>query len=381
MNNYSRIDDYVLKLVEESTPEKTMWNLEKIREGKKGTWNYIDGCMLTALMEMTRITGDPRYASFAESVADYYVQPDGSILTLDSDKANLDDINEGRVLFELFEKTGKEKYRLAAANLYRQLEAQPRTKEGNFWHKAIYPNQVWLDGIYMAQPFRALYEKHFGNGDYSDIVRQIRTVHERMLCAETGLYFHGYDASKTAFWADPQTGCSKNFWLRSLGWFAVALADLTEILPEGEEKNELSEIFADLMKAMRGYADGETGMYWQVPDQPSREGNYLETSGSAMMAYAMLKGSRLGILSEDYAVAGEKTFRGIMDRYLTFTDTGIDLGGICLVAGLGPENNRRRDGSYEYYISEPVVENDAKGVAPFILAYTEIKRRQSAEHS
>ncbi|MBR3349600.1 MAG: glycoside hydrolase family 88 protein, partial [Solobacterium sp.] len=259
MNNYSRIDDYVLKLVEESTPEKTMWNLEKIREGKKGTWNYIDGCMLTALMEMTRITGDPRYASFAESVADYYVQPDGSILTLDSEKANLDDINEGRVLFELFEKTGKEKYRLAAANLYQQLEAQPRTKEGNFWHKAIYPNQVWLDGIYMAQPFRALYEKHFGNGDYSDIVRQIRTVHERMLSAETGLYFHGYDASKTAFWADPQTGCSKNFWLRSLGWFAVALADLTEILPEGEEKNELSGIFADLMKAMRRYADAETG--------------------------------------------------------------------------------------------------------------------------
>ena len=133
------------------------------------------------------------------------------------------------------------------------------------------------------------------------------------------------------------------------------------------------------MKAMRRYADEETGMYWQVADQPAREGNYLETSGSAMMAYAMLKGSRLGILSEDYAVLGEKTFRGIMNRYLTFTDTGINLGGICLVAGLGPENNRRRDGSYEYYISEPVVENDAKGVAPFILAYTEIKRRQSAE--
>lgn len=377
MNNYTRIDDYVLQLVETSTPERTMWNLEKLREGKKGTWNYIDGCMLTALMEMTRITHDERYAAFAETVADYYVQDDGTILTLDPEKANLDDINEGRVLFELHEKTGKEKYRLAAERLYRQLEEQPRTYEGNFWHKAIYPNQVWLDGIYMAQPFRALYEKYFGNSDYSDIVKQIRTVHERMLSKEKGLYFHGYDASKTAFWADPETGCSKNFWLRSLGWFAVALADLCEIIPEGSDRDELTAIFADLMKAMRNYMDEETGMYWQVPDQPGREGNYLETSGSAMMAYAMLKGSRLGILSEDFAEAGEKTFNGIMDRYLTFTDTGIDLGGICLVAGLGPENNRRRDGSYEYYISEPIVENDAKGVAPFILAYTEIKHKKA----
>lgn len=375
MKDYSRIDAYVLRLVEDSTPEKTMWNLEKLREGKKGTWNYIDGCMLTALMEMTRITGDPRYADFAEKVAGYYVQEDGNILTLEAEKANLDDINEGRVLFELYQKTGKEKYRKAADVLRHMLEVQPRTYEGNFWHKAIYPNQVWLDGIYMAQPFYAMYEKNFGSGDFSDTVQQIKTVCLRMRSQQNGLYYHGYDASKTAFWADRETGCSRNFWLRSLGWFAVALADLAEILPEGTAREELLPVFTDLMRSMLAYTDEETGMYWQVPDQPGREGNYLETSGSAMMAYAMLKGSRLGILPEEYAAAGEKTFNGIMDRYLTFTDTGIDLGGICLVAGLGPENNRRRDGSYEYYISEPVVENDAKGVAPFLLAYTEIKRK------
>jgi unsaturated rhamnogalacturonyl hydrolase len=229
----------------------------------------------------------------------------------------------------------------------------------------------------MAQPFRAMYEKYFGEHDYSDIAKQIRTVHERMLDEKTGLYFHGYDASKTAFWADPETGCSKNFWLRSLGWFAVAMADLADIIPEGSERDELVQIFADLMKSMRGYMDEETGMYWQVPNMPGREGNYLETSGSAMMAYAMLKGSRLGVLPAEFAEAGEKTFNGIMAKYLTFTDAGINLGGICLVAGLGPENNRRRDGSYEYYISEPVVENDAKGVAPFILAYTEIKHKET----
>ena len=377
MTDYSRIDAYVLRLVEESTPECTAWNLEKLREGKKGNWNYIDGCMLTALMNMSEITGDERYAAFAESVTDYYVQEDGSILTLEPDKANLDDINEGRVLFELYRKTGKNKYRLAADRLRAQLDAQPRTPEGNFWHKAIYPNQVWLDGIYMAQPFYALYEKNFGSGDFSDTVKQISNVRKHMYSEEKGLYFHGYDASKTAFWADPVTGCSKNFWLRSLGWFAVALADLCEILPDGEGRNCLADIFRELMGNMRKYADPDTGMYWQVPDQAGREGNYLETSGSAMMAYAMLKGARLHVLPEEFAELGDKTFHGIMDKYLTFTDTGLNLGGICLVAGLGPENNRRRDGSYEYYISEPVVENDAKGAAPFVLAYTEVKKRNS----
>ena len=376
MTDFSRIDAYVLRLIEESEPERTAWNLEKIREGKKVTWNYIDGCMLTALMEMTSITGDGRYAEFAEKVIDHFVQEDGSILTLQPEKANLDDINEGRVLFELYRKTGTPKYRLAADRLMDQLKVQPRTFEGNFWHKAIYPDQVWLDGIYMAQPFYALYVKNFGDGDFSDTADQIRTVSKRMRSPEKGLYYHGYDASRKAFWADPVTGCSGNFWLRSLGWFAVALADLMEILPEEKDKADLQEIFKDLMESMRGYADPGNGMYWQVPDQQGREGNYLETSGSAMMAYAMLKGSRLGVLEKSFSELGEKTFLGIMDRYLTFTETGLNLGGICLVAGLGPENNRRRDGSYEYYISEPVVENDAKGVAPFVLAYTEIKRKK-----
>ena len=379
MTDYSRIDAYVLRLIEESTPERTAWNLEKIREGKKVEWNYIDGCMLTALMEMTSITGDERYAAFAEKVIDHFVQEDGNILTLKPEKANLDDINEGRVLFELYKKTGTQKYRLAADRLMEQVKAQPRTWEGNFWHKAIYPDQVWLDGIYMAQPFYALYVKNFGDGDFSDIVKQIKTVYLRMRSKEKGLYFHGYDASKKAFWADPETGCSQNFWLRSLGWFAVALADLADILPEGESRDELTGIFKELMEHMIEYADPETGLYWQVPDQQGREGNYLETSGSAMMAYDMLKGARLGILPEKFAGQGEKTFNGIIDRYLTFTDTGLNLGGICLVAGLGPENNRRRDGSYAYYISEPVVENDAKGVAPFVLAYTEIKRKKGTD--
>ena len=368
------IDEYVLRLIRESTPEKTVWNVEKIRQGKPSDWNYIDGCMITALLSMAEITGDKRYFDFAESFIDFFVGEDGTILRYDASKFNLDDINEGRVLFPLYEKTGKEKYRLAAEKLMDQLRNQPRTFEGNFWHKAIYPNQVWLDGIYMAQPFYALYETRFGSGDCSDILRQIETVRDRMRDEKTGLYYHGYDASRSAFWADPVTGCSKNFWLRSIGWFSVAMADLMEILPEGEERIRLEKIFVPLMEAAARFMDPETGLYWQVVDQGGREGNYLETSGSSMLAYAMLKGARLGILAKEYAAKGQKTFHGIVDRYLTVTDGSLNLGGICLVAGLGPENNRRRDGSYEYYISEPVVENDAKGVAPFVLLYTEVKR-------
>ena len=278
------------------------------------------------------------------------------------------------VLFPLYEATGKEKYRKAAEILRGQLERQPRTWEGNFWHKAIYPNQVWLDGVYMAQPFSALYEKRFGTGDYSDILRQIETIRARMFVEEKRLYCHGYDASRTAFWANPETGRSQSFWLRSVGWFAVALADLPEILPDGRERTRLGEIFAEMTAGAEAYADSESGMFWQVIDQGGRAGNYLETSGSSMLAYAMLKGARLGALPKECAAKGERAFRGVAERYLSFENGELRLGGICLVAGLGPEDNRRRDGSYEYYVSEPVVENDAKGVAPFLLCYTEIKR-------
>lgn len=371
---YEQIDAYVLRLIRESSPDKTVWNIERVRQGKPANWNYIDGCMMTALLSMAEITGDGRYFDFAESFIDSFVQEDGSIRTYDESKYNLDDVNEGRVLFPLYEKTGKEKYRRAADTLNHQLVHQPRTVEGNFWHKKIYPNQVWLDGLYMAQPFHALYQKSFGGEDFSDILGQIGTVRARMFDEEKGLYYHGYDASKTAFWADPETGRSQNFWLRSIGWFAVALADLMEIIPVGKGRERLAPIFGELMENAARYADPETGMYWQVPNYPGREGNYLETSGSSMLAYAMLKGARLGVLGKEYAAKGQKTFDGIVKKYLSFTGDDLNLGGICLVAGLGPEDNRRRDGSYEYYISEPVVENDAKGVAPFLLCYTEVKR-------
>ncbi len=369
------IEKYILELIRRSTPRRTAWNLEKIREGVDVSWNYIDGCMLTALLAMTEITGDDRYAAFVEQVADSFVQEDGSIDTFDPEKHVLDDYNEGRILFPMYSRTENEKYRKAAKMLYGSLLKQPRTEEGNFWHKSIYPNQVWLDGVYMALPFLAMYQDRFGDGEIRDIMKQLRVVREKMRDPETGLYYHGYDASRKAFWADPATGLSRNFWLRSIGWYALALTDLIEIIPRGmEERDELAETLRELMESLSAFADPETGMYWQVVNRPGDKGNYLETSGSAMIACAMLKGTRLGALEEKFRNQGKKTFEGIVNHHLKIRDGMIGLDNICLVAGLGPENNRRRDGSYEYYISEPVVSDDAKGAAPFVLCYTEIRR-------
>ncbi len=312
---YTEIDAYIRRLVRESSPERTAWNMERVRQGKPAHWNYIDGCMLNALLTLSDITGEALFADFVETFVDSFVGEDGAIRTYDPSKYNLDDINEGRVLFPLYAKTKNEKYRLAADRLAEQLKHQPRTLEGSFWHKRIYPDQVWLDGIYMAQPFRALYARELGDKDYTDIVKQIETVRARMYDPEKGLYYHGYDASKTIFWADPVTGCSKSFWLRAMGWFATALVDLLEIVDDPGARARLRPIFTELMEGVARYADEETGLYYQVVDQGGRAGNYLETSGSSMMAYAMLKGARLGVLGPEYAQLGRKTFDGILRRY------------------------------------------------------------------
>ena len=370
---YENIDAYIDSLLKGSTPDKPLWNIESIRQGKPAHWNYIDGCMMTALLNFAEITGDKKYSDFVCDFIDYYVGDDGSILGYSKDKYNLDDINEGRVLFDLFDMTGKEKYLKAIERLHAQIVEQPRTNTGNFWHKQIYPNQIWLDGIYMAQVFYVRYQLKNG-GDISDTLSQIKNVRKYMFSEEKGLCYHGMDCSKSAFWADKQTGLSKNFWLRAIGWFTVALADIIAYT-DGSDREEFISVFRDVIKGISQYADPETGMYYQVVDCGGREGNYLETSGSSMIAYAMLKGARLGVIDESYAALGRKTFDGICKKYLTVSENGeLHLGGICLVAGLGPEDNKRRDGSYEYYISEPVVENDAKGVAPFLLCYTEVLR-------
>ena len=374
----NQIERYVERILAESAPDKPLWNIEKIKEGKINGWNYIDGCMMIALLNLYRITGEKRYYDFAEHFLDHYVFEDGSLRGFKEEDYNLDNICEGRVLFDVYAISGKEKYRKAIDALYGQILRQPRTKEGSFWHKAIYPNQVWLDGLYMAQVFYCKYTTEYeACAHYADIRRQFRTVREKMFDPETGLFRHGYDASGVAFWAG-ENGCSQNPWLRSLGWFSAALIDVTaEIAPGHEEfREEMVTIARELAQNLLPYIDKETGMLWQVPHRIGDAGNYPETSGSAMVAYFYLKGARLGILEKAYAAVGKDIFDSICRCYLTEQDGKLNLGGICLVAGLGPENNRRRDGSYGYYISEPVVENDAKGLAPFLMTYTELIQSQ-----
>ena len=372
---YSNIDKFIQRLLDGSTPDAPLWNIESVRAGKPPHWNYIDGCMITALLCAYELTGEKKYFDFAESFIDYYVDDNGSIRGYSQERFNLDDINEGRVLFDLYKKTGKEKYKKAIFLLMDQLKKQPRTVTGNFWHKMIYPNQIWLDGLYMAQVFYLRYQKEFGNGDYSDTVSQFQNVRKYMFDEKKKLYYHGMDCSKTVFWADERTGRSKSFWLRAIGWFLISLVDCIDYIDDDNVRSKLSELFAEAIDGIAQYADPETGMFWQVVDCGGRKGNYLETSGSSMVAYAMMKGARLGVINKKYTEQGKKTFDGICNKYLKLSSEGeMNLGGICLVAGLGPDDNRRRDGSYEYYISEPVVENDAKGVAPFVLCYTEVMR-------
>ena len=371
------IEQYIDELIERSTLDVPVWNIEKAKNGLKAGWNYIDGCMILALLETYNTTGEKKYLDFADAFIDHRVQEDGTIAGYSVEEYNIDNVNAGKTLFQLYDITGKEKYRKAIDLIYSQIKGQPRTEEGNFWHKKIYPNQVWLDGLYMGQPFYMEYETRFNDRKhYADIFSQFANVVKYMRDEETGLYYHGYDASKSIFWCDKETGLSKNFWLRAIGWYSMALLDtLSKTEPKGfeAEYENLKKVFKELIDSLLKYQD-ESGMWYQLPALLGKEPNYLETSGSAILAFSILRGVRLGFLPESYRAYGVKAFDGIRNKYMKTEDGRLHLGGICLVAGLGPANNERRDGSFAYYMSEPVVEDDAKGVGPFLLAYTEIRR-------
>ena len=373
------IETYLDELIARSTLDIPAWNVERLKKGQpKVGWNYVDGCMILAMLETYRITGEKRYQEFADAFIDHRVHEDGTIEGYDVAEHNIDNINAGKTLFYLYEINGKEKYRKAIELIYSQVQTQPRTTEGNFWHKKIYPHQVWLDGLYMVMPFYMEYETKFNDKkNYDDIFHQFATVVKHLRDEKSGLYFHAYDASKTAFWCDKETGLCQNFWLRALGWYSMALLDTLDKCDAsvaGEQYEKLKDVFVDYIDSLLAYQD-ESGMWYQLPARAGEPGNYLETSGTAIFAYSILRAVRLGFLTESYREPAVKAFHAIVDKYLTVDDSGaIHLGGICLVAGLGPENNRRRDGSYEYYMSEPIVADDAKGVGPFLLAYTEIRR-------
>ncbi len=369
------IDRYIEKLLKGSTPDKPLWNIEAIHQGKPAAWNYVDGCMMTALLSLYDQTQDETYYDFVKSFIDYYVKDDGSMLGYDMKTFNLDDICESRVLFDLYQRTQDQKYKKALDLTYTHVLRQPRTKEGSFWHKLIYPQQVWLDGLFMAQPFYTRYETVFNQQkNYPDILNHFKIVRSRMFNVDKQLYYHGYDASKTIFWANKQTGLSKNFWLRATGWYVVSLVDVIGYLDPNypERQSFFFPLLKECVDGLLQYQDKTSKLFYQVIDQKGYPNNYLESSGSSLLAYAILKGVRLGALDSSYQTIGLDIFNGIVNTYISDKDGDLKMDGICLVAGLGPDHNLRRDGSIDYYLSEPIVSNDAKGVGPFILAYTEV---------
>lgn len=369
------LNRYIDYLLENSDCEHPAWNIEAQKGWSENKWNYIDGCMIRGVLELYKIRGDKKYLDFADRFVSGFVEADGNIRSYDKAEWSLDNINPAKNLFALYDLTGKEHYRRAMDTVREQLEQQPRTSQGNFWHKAIYPNQVWLDGIYMAQPFYVEYERRFRDSKgVEDVCEQIFNVEKYMRDRSTGLYYHGYDASGEIFWANPQTGLSPNFWLRAVGWFILGLVDVMEELAKipdkAAEQARLSAMLTALVESLKHYQDEKSGLFYQLIDKRELRGNYLETSGSALISAAVLRAVRLSYLPESDRAFGESIFNGICDSRLKVEDGKPCLSGICLVAGLGGAS--MRDGSVAYYLSEPIVENDAKGVGPFLLAYTEM---------
>lgn len=341
----------------------------------RNEWNYEDGCVLMGCVQLYEATKDKKYQQFVLDYLKDFISEDGTIAGYEKEKYNIDSINSGKVLYYAYEWTNDEKYRKAIDILMEQIKGHPRTKSGNFWHKQIYPNQIWLDGLYMAQPFYMMYETKYNNKEkYTDIVNQFKNVKKFLYNEEAGLYYHGYDESKNVFWADKETGQSPNFWLRAMGWYVMALIDVLDEMNEAifEQYIILEELFKEAIRGIIPYLNQEQNMFYQVIDKKEAEGNYLETSGTAMVAYAIMKGCRMGILAkEKYQQTGEDIFDSMTKLKLVEEEGRIRLSGICSVAGLGPEGDLRRDGSVSYYLSEPVVCDDSKGVGAYFMAYAQ----------
>jgi len=343
-------------------------------------WDYTQGVVLGAIERVALARRDAAMLAYVQSNMDRWVQPDGSIASYEPDEYNLDHVAQGRLLFGLWERTKDDRYKKAAERLRAQLRTQPRTAEGGFWHKKIYPQQMWLDGLFMAEPFYAQYARAFGEpAAFDDVARQFLLVARHTRDARTGLMYHGWDAAHTQPWADSATGLSANFWGRAMGWYMVAVVETLDQFPARHP--DRAAIVRTLQDAAAGVArvqDPVTGLWWDVLDQPNRAGNYLEASASSMFAYALARAARLGYVDASYRAVAERAFGGLLANLVRENADGtVSLINVCQVSGLGGsprKDGSTRDGSYAYYVSEPVVTDDYKGVGPFILAALELGR-------
>jgi unsaturated rhamnogalacturonyl hydrolase len=341
-------------------------------EGGRAKWSYTSGLLTLSLLALNDQVPTPAYVEFSKRAIGSFIADDGTIRNYRRDDFNIDNINPGKTVLRLWDLTDEERYRKAAAMLRDQLNDHPRTSEGGFWHKQRYPSQMWLDGLYMGAPFYAEYAHRFGPAkDFDDVARQFRLMDRHGHDPKTGLFYHGWDESRNPEWADPITGCSSNFWGRGLGWFSMALVDVLDYIPPTHPvRPELVGLLNKVCEGIVRHQDPQSGLWWQVLDQGGREGNYLEATASSMFVYTLAKGLNHGYLSKQYRDPAVRGYAAIIERLIREDgDGGISLTSCCSVAGLG----YGRDGSYAYYLREPVVENDHKGVGPFILAGIEMQ--------
>ena len=359
----------------------------------KPKWSYVMGIELESMLDTYLKYGNKDILDYCVLYTDTMIYPDGKIRGYRLEDYNLDNIRTGHFVTRLQEVRPEKKNLEAIKTLMRQMEEQPRTKEGVYWHKAIYSYQVWLDGIFMGLPFAALTTTMVNDPATStkiwdDAVDQVKKTYERTLDPKTGLNRHAWDENRDMFWSDDETGLSQHSWARAQGWYTMALIELLDALPEDyPRRNEVIDLLEKDLDAVINWQDKDSGVWYQVMDSPEREGNYLESTASSMFAYSLLKANRKGYLGEKYRDAGIKAYRGILNNFIKVNpDSTISLTACCEVAGLGPglsesvlaaapnvKENRRRDGSFEYYISEPIRDNDAKGVGPFIWASLEME--------
>ncbi len=361
---------------------------------KAPRWSYVMGIELEAMLDTYLRYGGEDIKAYLVQYTDTMINPDGSIRKYDILDYNLDNVRTGHFVTRMYELFPEEKNLKAINTMMKQLADQPRTKEGVYWHKAIYAYQVWLDGIFMGLPFRSLtasklYSPEEALPIYDDAVDQVKKTYERTYDPKTHLNRHAWDENRDMFWSDKETGLSQHCWGRAQGWYVMALVELLDAFPaDYARRGEVKELLGKVLDSIIEWQDPKTGLWYQVMDSPEREGNYLEATASSMFAYALLKSARLGHVTDPkYLAAGKKAYQGIIDNFIHENEDGtISLTQCCEVAGLGPgvspsvlkaapkvKENTRRDGSYEYYLSEPIRDNDAKGVGPFIWASLEME--------
>jgi unsaturated rhamnogalacturonyl hydrolase len=347
---------------------------------KPERWNYEMGVLLTGIEQVWHKTGDAKYYNYIQKLIDAFVQEDGTVKTYVLEDYNLDMLPPARACLTLYKVSGKEKYKKAAQTFRSQLVTQPRIKDGGFWHKKRYPSQMWLDGLYMAEPFFAEYSLVFNElQNFDEVANQLILMEKNAVDASTGLLFHAYNEDRQMAWADKKTGHSPHFWGRAMGWYAIALVDVLDYFPTNHPKRkEIEAILQRLAAAAVKVQDPKTGVWYQILDKGSEAGNYLEASASSMFCYALLKGVRQGILDKKYLIPAKKAYNGLLKEFISTDEkSNIHLNHVCSVAGLG--GTPYRDGSFKYYVNEPQRTDDIKGAAPFMMASVEMENLENGQ--